>query len=289
MSFALLIQTLVNCLQLSSFYALLAIGLSLVFGVAGIANLAHGEFYMLGAYVVWWFYTLSGLGYIPAVILAMVMVGVLGILVERLVFKPLRGNVLSVAIISVGLLFIFQVLVGQIWGLGFPKRVDDPIIGAMDIYGIRVGHQRLIVMIASVVLLMLLWVFLQHTKQGRAIRASAQDREAAALQGISINIAAAIAMGIGSALTGAAGALMAPVSAVQPYMGHMPLLIALIVVIVGGAGNLKGTVLTAVLLGFLFTVITTFMDAVIANIASVLFMVALLAIKPGGLVQQNGT
>jgi branched-chain amino acid transport system permease protein len=157
------------------------------------------------------------------------------------------------------------------------------------VHGISVGYQRLIIMIASVVLLVMLWVFLQRTKQGRAIRASAQDSEAAALQGISINMAATIAMGIGSALTGAAGALMSPVSAVHPYMGHMPLLIALIVVIVGGAGNLKGTVLTAVLLGFLFTVITTFMDAVIANIASVLFMVVLLAIKPGGLVQQNGT
>lgn len=289
MSLALLVQTLVNCLQLSAFYALLAIGLSLVFGVAGIANLAHGEFYMLGAYVVWWFYTLSGLGYIPTVLLAMVMVGVLGVMVERLVFKPLRGNVLSVAIISVGLLFIFQVLVGQIWGLGFPKRVDDPIVGSLRFHGVSVGYQRLIVMGASVVLLAILWVFLQRTKQGRAIRASAQDSEAAALQGISINIAAAIAMGIGSALTGAAGALMAPISAVHPYMGHTPLLIALIVVIVGGAGNLKGTVLTAVLLGFLFTIITTFMDAVIANIASVLFMVVLLAIKPGGLVQQNGT
>jgi branched-chain amino acid transport system permease protein len=217
----------------------------------------------------------------------MVLVGGLGIIVEKLIFKPLRGNVLSVAIISVGLLFILQVLVGQIWGLGFPKRVDDPIGGSMNIHGVFIGYQRLIVMSASVFLLVILWVFLHRTRQGRAIRASAQDSEAAALQGISANRASAIAMGIGSALTGAAGALMAPISAVHPYMGHMPLLIALIVVIVGGAGNLKGTLLTAILLGFLFTIITTFSDAVSANIASVLFMVVLLAIKPGGLVQDG--
>jgi len=284
MTAQLILQTLLNCLQLSSFYALLAIGMSLVFGVAGIANLAHGEFYMLGAYTIWWFYTLSGLNYVFTVILAMVFVGGLGIIIERLIFKPLRGNILSVAIISVGLLFILQVLVGQIWGLGFPKRVDDPIVGTMNFFGISLGYQRLIVMGVSIVLLGMLWFFLQHTKHGRAIRAAAQDSEAAALQGISINIAATMAMGIGSALTGAAGALMAPISAVHPYMGHMPLLIALIVVIVGGAGNLKGTILTAILLGFLFTIITTFMDAVFANLASVLFMVVLLAIKPGGLV-----
>lgn len=287
MPIELILQTLVNSIQLSSFYALLAIGLSLVFGVAGIANLAHGEFYMLGAYTVWWFNTLHNTGYVVAAILAMVLVGGLGIIVEKLIFKPLRGNVLSVAIISVGLIFILQVLVGQIWGLGFPKRVDDPIGGSINLYGVFLGYQRLIILAASILLLLGLWIFLHHSKYGRGIRAAALDPEAAALQGISTNVAATIAMGIGGALTGAAGALMAPISAVQPYMGHTPLLIALIVVIVGGAGNLKGTVLTAILLGFLFTIITTVADAVTANIASVLFMVVLLAIKPGGLVE-NG-
>jgi branched-chain amino acid transport system permease protein len=287
MSIELILQTLVNSIQLCSFYALLAIGLSLVFGVAGIANLAHGEFYMLGAYAVWWFNTLSGVSYVVAVLLAMVLVGGLGIIVEKTIFKPLRGNVLSVAIISVGLLFIIQVLVGQIWGLGFPKRVDDPIGGSLNIHGIYIGYQRMIVLSSSVFLLVALWTFLHRTKFGRAIRASALDPEAAALQGISINVSATIAMGAGSALTGAAGALMAPISAVQPYMGHTPLLIALIVVIIGGVGNLKGTIIAAILLGFLFTIITTFTDAVTANIASVLFMVVLLAVKPGGLIQ-NG-
>jgi branched-chain amino acid transport system permease protein len=287
MTFQLIVQTIINGIQLSSFYALLAIGLSLVFGVAGIANLAHGEFYMLGAYVVWLFYGLRGVNYVAAVLLAMLLVGGFGIVIERGIFKPLRGNVLGVAIISVGLLFILQVLVGQIWGLGYPKRVDDPIMGALNIHGVTIGWQRVIVISAAVFLLGMLWAFLQRTKLGRAIRASAEDSEAASLQGISINRSATLAMGIGSALTGAAGALMSPVSAVHPYMGHMALLIALIVVIVGGVGNLKGTVLTAILFGFLYTVITTFLDAVIANIASVLFMVILLAIKPGGLAEHG--
>jgi branched-chain amino acid transport system permease protein len=287
MTLQLILQTIINGIQLSSFYALLAIGLSLVFGVAGIANLAHGELYMLGAYVVWLFYGVRGLNYIGAVLLAMLFIGGFGILIERGIFRPLRGNVLSVAIISVGLLFILQVLVGQIWGLGYPKRVDDPIMGALNIHGITIGWQRIIVISAAVFLLGMLWLFLQRTKLGRAIRASALDSEAASLQGISINRSATLAMGIGSALTGAAGALMSPTVAVHPYMGHMALLIALIVVIVGGVGNLKGTVLTAILFGFLYTIITTFLDAVIANIASVLFMVLLLAIKPGGLAEHG--
>jgi len=288
MTLQLILQTIINGVQLSSFYALLAIGLSLVFGVAGIANLAHGELYMLGAYVVWLFYGVRGLNYIGAVLLAMLLVGGFGIVIERGIFRPLRGNVLSVAIISVGLLFILQVLVGQIWGLGYPKRVDAPIMGALNVRGVTIGWQRIIVISAAVFLLGMLWLFLQRTKLGRAIRASALDSEAASLQGISINRSATLAMGIGSALTGAAGALMSPAVAVHPYMGHMALLIALIVVIVGGVGNLKGTVLTAILFGFLYTIITTFLDAVIANIASVLFMVFLLAIKPGGL-GEHGT
>ncbi len=287
MTMQLVIQTIINGIQLSSFYALLAIGLSLVFGVAGIANLAHGEFYMLGAYVVWLFYTLRGLNFIAAVLLAMLLVGCLGMVIERAIFKPLRGNVLGVAIISVGLLFILQVLVGQIWGLGYPKRVDNPIMGALNIYGITIGWQRVIIIFATLFLLGMLWLFLHRTRMGLAIRASAQDSEAATLQGISINKSATIAMGIGSALTGAAGALMAPAFAVHPYMGHMVLMIGLIVVIVGGAGNLRGTILAAVLFGFLYTTITTFFDAVIANIANVLFMVLLLAIKPEGLSEHG--
>lgn len=287
MTLQLVIQTIINSIQLISFYALLAIGLSLVFGVAGIANLAHGEFYMLGAYVVWLLYTLKGIPFIAAVLLAMLLVGGFGMVIEKAIFKPLRGNVLGVAIISIGLLFILQVLVGQIWGLGYPKRVDNPIMGALNIYGITIGWQRVIIIFATVFLLGMLWVFLHRTRMGLAIRASAQDSEAATLQGISINKSATLAMGIGSALTGAAGALMSPACAVHPYMGHMVLMIALIVVIVGGAGNLRGTILAAVLFGFLYTIITTFSDAVIANIANVLFMVLLLAIKPGGLSEHG--
>jgi len=287
MTMQLVIQTIINGIQLCSFYALLAIGLSLVFGVAGIANLAHGEFYMLGAYVVWLFYTLKGIPFIAAVLLAMLLVGCLGMVIEKAIFKPLRGNVLGVSIMSVGLIFILQVLVGQIWGLGYPKRVDNPIMGALNVYGITIGWQRVIIIFATLFLLGMLWLFLHRTRMGLAIRASAQDSEAATLQGISINKSATLAMGIGSALTGAAGALMAPAFAVHPYMGHMVLMIGLIVVIVGGAGNLRGTILAAVLFGFLYTIITTFFDAVIANIANVLFMVLLLAIKPEGLSEHG--
>jgi branched-chain amino acid transport system permease protein len=287
MTIQLIIQTIINGIQLSSFYALVAIGLSLVFGVAGIANLAHGELYMLGAYAVWLLYTLNGIPFVAAVLLSMLLIAVLGIVIEKAIFKPLRGNVLSVAIISVGLLFIIQVLVGQIWGLGYPKRVDNPIMGALNVYGITIGWQRVIIIFATIFLLGTLWVFLNRTRMGRSIRASAEDGEAASLQGISINKTATVAMGIGSALTGAAGALMSPTCAVHPYMGHMVLLIALIVVIVGGAGNLKGTIIAAVLFGFLYTIITTFLDAVIANIANVLFMVFLLAIRPGGLAEDG--
>lgn len=287
MNWQLILQTLFNSIQLSSFYALLAIGLSLIFGVSKIANLAHGEFYMLGAYVVWLFYTLRGVNYFTAVLLSMILVGILGILVERFIFRPLRGNVLGIAIISVGLLFIIQVLVGQIWGLGYPKRVDDPIMGSLSLRGAAISWQRIIVISSSVLLLWMLWIFLNKTKYGRAIRASAIDSEAALLQGISINSSASLAVGIGASLTGAAGALMAPITAVHAYMGHMPLMIALIIVIIGGPGNLKGTIFAAILLGFLFTIVTTFFDAVIANIASVLFMVVLLSIKPGGLMERE--
>ncbi len=276
-------QTILNGLMTSSFYALIAVGLSLVFGVMHIVNFAHGEFYMVGAYTVWLLYAKMQWPFFLAVAAAIVIVGLLGLVCERLVFRHAKGNVLSGFIMSVGLVFILQVAVVKIWGIGKMKPVPAAYPEVLSIGGISTSWQRFIVIPVAMALLGALWLFLNRFRMGRALRAAALEPDAAALQGISVKKAAAVAMLLGSAMAGAAGALMAPIMSVHPYMGHSVVWTAFVVVIVGGAGNIKGTVLASLFFGYLTTIITTLLDSTIANMVNVLVMLVLLAIRPQGM------
>jgi branched-chain amino acid transport system permease protein len=248
-----------------------------------IVNFAHGEFYMVGAYTVWVLYAKMHWPFFLAVLAALVIVGLLGFLSEHLIFRHAKGNVLSGFIMAVGLVFILQTAVVKIWGVGKMKPVPAAYPQVLDLGGISTSWQRFIVIPATILLLGSLWFFLDRFRLGRALRAAALDPEAAALQGISVKKSAATALLIGSALAGAAGALMAPIMSVHPYMGHAVVWTAFVVIIVGGAGNIKGTVLASLLFGFLTTIITTLLDSTIANLVNVLVMLVVLAIRPQGL------
>ena len=276
-------QLILNGLMTSSFYALIAVGLSLVFGVMHIVNFAHGEFYMVGAYMVWVFFALLHWPFFVAVGIAIVVGGLLGLVCEKLIFRQAHGNVLNGFIMSVGLVFILQVAVVEIWGVGKMKPVPAAFPQILHLVG-ATTWQRFIVFPATVILLGSLWYFLGRFKIGRALRASAEDPEAAALYGMSPNKSAALAMFLGSAMAGAAGGLMAPIMSVHPYMGHAVIWTAFVVIIVGGAGNIKGTLYASIIFGFLTTIITTFFDSTIANLTNTLVMLVLLAIRPEGLV-----
>ncbi len=284
MDLALFIQTCANSAVASGIYALVAVGLAMVFGVMHMANLAHGEFYMVAAYAVWVLYAKHDWPFFAAVAAGMGIVGLIGIIVERGLFRPMRGQVVSGFIATAGLMFMLQVSVGRIWGLGLDKPVPPAFTGSFVFANAEIGWQRVIVIIAAVVMLVLLWLFLHRLKLGRALRAVAQDAEAAALQGISVNKMSALAMFIGSLFAGAAGALMAPVYPVNPYMGHVVILIAFIVVIVGGLGSIEGTILAAIIFGFLYTFVTTVADGVVASIIGVVTMLTILALRPQGLM-----
>ncbi|NIO09218.1 MAG: branched-chain amino acid ABC transporter permease, partial [Deltaproteobacteria bacterium] len=144
--------------------------------------------------------------------------------------------------------------------------------------------QRLVALIVACVLLIFIWFFLTRTKLGWALRATAQDREAAALQGMSINRISILAMGLGAGAAGVAGALMAPLTRVEPYMGHSVIITAFIVTIVGGLGSLSGAILAAVLYAFFHTFVTTFYGGTLATILGLLIMLLVLVIKPTGLM-----
>jgi len=281
----LVLQTFVNALVQSGFFALWAVGLVLIFGVMGVINFAHGEFVMVGAYTVWLLYSEQGWPFFAAMLGSVVVVTLIGLLMERTLFRPLRENPLGGLIGSIGVLFILQVIAVQVGGLGLMKHVPPAFPGTIDLLdGVRIPAQRLFGLVVAAGLLLLIWVFLTRSKLGWALRAVALDREASALQGINITRIAMIATAVGAALAGVAGALMAPLVRVEPYMGHAVIITAFIVTIVGGIGSISGAVLASVLYAFFHTFVTTYFGGTVATMLGLVIMLVVLVVKPTGLM-----
>ena len=281
----LFLQSIVNGLIQGGFFALFAVGLVLIFGVMGVVNFAHGELVMIGAYTIWLLHAQHGLAFIPAIAVAIILVMIIGLLMERFLFRPTRDDPLAGLICSIGVLFILQVVATLVGGEGPSKQVPPPFHGTLILFDyLRIPYQRIFSLVVSVAALSTLWYFLTRTKLGWALRAVALDREAAALQGININRISMIAIGVGAALAGLAGALMAPLTNINPHMGHNVIITAFIVTIVGGVGSLSGAVLAAVLYALFHTFITVYFGGTVATICGLILMVVVLIIKPTGIM-----
>ena len=281
----LFLQSVANGLIQGGFYALFAIGLVLIFGVMRVVNFAHGELVMVGAFTIWLLHAQFGLGYIPAIGVAIVLVTGIGLLMEQFLFRPTRSDPLAGLICSIGVLFILQVIATLVGGEGPSKQVPPPYHGTLVLFDIlRIPYQRLFSLVISVAALASLWFFLTRSKFGWALRAVAMDREAAALQGINTNKISVVAIGIGAALAGLAGGLVAPLTNINPHMGHNVIITAFIVTIVGGVGSLSGAVLAAVLYAMFHTFVTVYFGGTIATISGLTLMVIVLIVKPTGIM-----
>jgi len=281
----LFLQSIINGLIQGGFFALFAVGLVLIFGVMSVVNFAHGELVMIGAYTIWLLHAQNGLSFIPAIFVAVILVTLIGLLMERFLFRPTRDDPLAGLICSIGVLFILQVVATLVGGEGPSKQVPPPFQGTFIFFDyLRIPNQRIFSLAVSITALTTLWYFLTRTKLGWALRAVALDREAAALQGININRISMIAIGVGGALAGLAGALMAPLTNINPHMGHNVIITAFIVTIVGGVGSLSGAVFAAVLYALFHTFITVYFGGTVATICGLIFMVVVLIVKPTGIM-----
>ena len=281
----LFLQSVVNGLIQGGFFSLFAVGLVLIFGVMRVVNFAHGELVMVGAFTVWLLHAQFGLGYIPALGAAIILVTSIGLVMERILFRPTRSDPLAGLICSIGVLFILQVIAAVIGGDGPSKQVPPPYHGTLILFDmIRVPYQRVFSLVISSSALIALWFFLTRSKFGWALRAVAMDREAASLQGIDANKISIIAIGVGAALAGLAGGLIAPLGNINPHMGHNVIVTAFIVTIVGGVGSLSGAVLAAVLYAMFHPIVTVYFGATIATICGLVLMVGVLIVKPTGIM-----
>lgn len=283
----LILQTCINAVISSSFAAIFAVGLVLIFGIMQVVNFAHGELYMAGAYALWFLYAENDVPFFAAVILAVLVVIVLGLFMEVALFRWKRGDQLGGLILSIGALFVLQVLAVHFFGHGLMKNVTAPLRGSWHVFGLEnvsLPYQRLVVLGVTSGLLAAFWIFMKRSRLGAALRACTQDPEAAQLQGMNLNKMALFTMAVSAGLAGAGGAVMAPLVKVVPSMGHSVIITALIVIIVGGVGSLEGAVVAAIIYSFMHTFITTFVGGVYANILGLVLMMLVLVVKPTGIM-----
>jgi branched-chain amino acid transport system permease protein len=285
MTLSQLAQMFVNGSMIGFQLALFATGLTLVYGIMHIVNFAHGELYMLGGYGVFFFGTQLGMNFYVALLLSMIVVGLLSVGIERVFFKPLRGQSKHIPsfVMSCGLILILQTVAVLIFGPK-DKAVSSPVSGVFMVGGVALPLQRLMVIGVSTMLIAAFYVYLERTRTGRAMRSIAQDPEAAALQGVSINKISALGMGIGGALAAAAGGLLAPVFVVNPYIGGTLTWTGFIVVILGGQTSLPGTLIAAFMLGYVQSFVGTLVDPVVAAMCSAALLGVVLTLRPQGLL-----
>lgn len=285
---SLVAQALVNGVIIGLLYLLMAIGFTLVFGVMRIVNFAHGEFYMLGAFFAYLLVSRFQLPFVAAVGAAFVLAVVLGWMIEELVLKPFRHDELNGMIATIGLAMILQAVALMAFGPD-PQFMPPVADGSVRLGAVSLPMSRLYVVGFSVAVLLALYVFLGHTRTGRALRAVVQDTEIATAQGVRARLMYPLGFGIGVGLAAIAGALMAPLFSVSPFIGATPLLKAFIVVILGGLGSIPGAALASLLLGVTESAASTFISNSIAEILIFALVMAMLVIRPTGLLGRAET
>ncbi|OWU85903.1 ABC transporter permease [Oceanicola sp. 22II-s10i] len=279
----LLVQSGVNGLVIGTMYALMAIGFTLVFGIMRVVNFAHGEFYMIGSFVAFITYAQWHLPFAMTLLITIAVVGIAGALIEWLLIRPLRADELTGMIATLGISVVLQNSALMYFGAS-PRPMPDVVSGLVRFGPVVFSWSRIFVIVAAALVIGAFWLFMQKSRTGRAMRAVAQDREAALIQGIDVERIFPFAFGMSVALAAVAGALMAPVFSVSPFVGITPMLKAFIVVILGGLGSIPGAVLGGLLLGMIESFGATLFGALVADMLQLALVIAILLVRPTGLM-----
>lgn len=283
------IQQLINGLMLGSVYALLALGYTMVYGIIKLINFAHGDIYTLGAYFGYFFIKVLHLNFFIALILAMAVSAIIGVVIEYIAYRPLRHSPrIAVLISALGISFLLENGMTYLYGSdqrSFPQAIKTV---QYHFYGIQVSNIQLIIAVTSIVLMLLLTYIVKNTKMGRAMGAVSADPDAASLMGININHTISFTFAIGSALAAAGGVLIGLYyNSIDPLMGMTPGLKAFVAAVLGGIGIIPGAAVGGWLIGILETMVqaTAFSDYKDAIVYAMLIVILL--IKPTGILGKN--
>lgn len=281
------LQQVLNGLTLGGIYCLVALGLTLVYGILHVPNFAHGAFYMVGAFVALKLMTNWAVNYWFAMVGAAAVVAVVAAASERLVFHPLRhASGLHPMIAAIGLLLFLEAGAQALWGADF-LRMPTPFTGIIELAGITAPVQRLMIIAGAFTLMGALQLFLTRTVAGSTIVAMAQNRDGASLVGIDANRVAMLTFAISGMLAAVAATLYAPINLVYPAMGHLVITKAFVIIILGGMGSVPGAIVGGLIIGFAESFGAYYISTDYKDIISFVLLVVILSIRPQGLFTQG--
>jgi len=275
------LQQVVNGLALASVYALLAVGITLIFGLTGVVNFAHGEFLVVGA-LIGYSATRLGVPFPFAVMLATLSMGLAGLLIERFLFRPIAAEPIRGFIVSLGLIVALQHIALKIWG-GEQQAIDAPLPQILSLGEVRISAMRIVVTIVTGVVLLAFFIMLKRSRWGQALRAIAIDRETASTMGVPVHRYVAGMLAIGTALAGLGGALLLSLFPMSPFSGGTYTIKGFAVAIIGGLGSVSGALIAAVLIGLTEAIASGYFSPAWTNAYAFGAMILILLLRPSGL------
>lgn len=284
-----LIQQLINGISLGSIYALIALGYTMVYGIIRLINFAHGDIYMLGAYIGFFCTTFLGMSFFPALIIAMAGAALTGVFIERAAYRPLRhAPKIAVLITAIGVSLLLEY--GGMYLVSPQPRTFPAVFPSKiyDISGIVINSQQIVILAISLALMVILTYVVHRTKIGKAMRAVSFDTDAAKLMGIDVDRVISFTFAIGSGLAAAAGVLVGIYyNSIDPLMGIMPGLKAFVAAVLGGIGIIPGAMLGGILMGVIEALVSGFISSTFRDAAAFGILIVILLFKPSGLLGKN--
>lgn len=283
------LQQVINGLSLGSIYALIALGYTMVYGIIKLINFAHGDIYMLGAYVAFITTTYFGFSFFPAMIASMVVCGILGVLIERIAYKPLRHATRIAALITaIGVSYVLEYTTQYVMGSEvktYPTLLSN---ASFTLGPVTISMQQVYIFTITIVLMIALQLIIKKTKMGRAMRAVSVDEDAAKLMGINVDTTISFTFLLGSSLAGVAGILVGIYyNSIDPLMGMVPGLKAFIAAVFGGIGSVPGAMIGGLFIGIAETMVVAYGSSLYRDAIVYLILILILIIKPDGLLGKN--
>lgn len=284
------LQQMINGLSLGSIYALIALGYTMVYGIIKLINFAHGDIYMLGAFTAFYATTFFHLNFFVALIIAMLLCGVLGVVIERIAYKPLRHATRITALITaMGVSYVLEYTMQYFAGSDVKTFPTDLLENtAFSLGGVRITMMQIYIFVITIVLMIILTYIVSKTKMGRAMRAVSVDEDAAKLMGINVDTTISFTFFLGSCLAGVAGVLVGVYyNSINPLMGMTPGLKAFIAAVFGGIGNIPGAMIGGLFIGIAETLVTAYGSSLYKDAIVYVILILVLILKPDGLLGKN--
>ena len=285
-----LIQQLINGLSLGSIYALIALGYTMVYGIVKLINFAHGDVFMIGAFVGFYSITLLDFPFVPALLLSMTVCAVFGVCIERIAYKPLRNATRIAALITaIGVSLLIEYGFIYIRGAQPEAYPDDVLVSKnLDLLGVTVNSQSLFIFLVALILMIMLQLIVHKTKVGKAMRAVSFDADAARLMGINVDHTISATFAIGSALAGAAGVIFGIYYIkIEPLMGLLPGLKAFVAAVLGGIGIIPGAMVGGLLLGIIEALVSAAGYSLWRDGVAFIILILILIFRPQGIFGKN--